>query len=655
MESISREQEELLRKWQGRVELARRYQDKHGNTDGRWTKNVEALAGDFHSRQELGEDAIDVNMIRSAIKTKLPPLWITEPHISVKPTAEFTKEGADNIRRAEVTEAEINYWLRELEVRKQVRKVVIDGECTNNGYLYVGYTTKLKDITIDDKKIENVPTIRYKQPFVRRICPKNVLVPVGYDDLDSAPWIDLVFLKPLEHVKARWPETTEDLAATKSLEEGASSQDTQQYSEYLNSDDCKLVEVHNAWDKETGKVYIFAQDHDRFLEKPKSWPYKLEGFPLLRYSPEDIPDEYYGTPSTTYALPQNKEMNAARTALRRRTNKTKATVWVSDEVGDETIESYRSAEDGTILKAGPGDAPVSQRVYVDPGLPLDVAGITYAGLIEKDFLTVEGVSAEQRGSGDPNVSSATASANIEKNVQIRGSDLGDRVRDLYIGTARKLVMILRQFPDEQRSRRIAGPVAGQMTTLTYTLADLEGEFDFEMDFSAMLSDNPATRATQAILNYNLLRADPLVNPEQLLLDIFRSQNKRAPESYLIFLRQPQEELEMMSQGLPVEAHERDDHEAHLQAHDQQMNGLDQATEKLPPQSPQSEKVRLTTLLMVAHVQDHVRQLQRLQGSRKTPGSPVAENMLRNQVRATSGGETQAELGGQPMTPADTVQ
>ena len=64
--------DELLERWQGRIELAQRYQDQHGNTQSRWNTNVKAMGGDFNSPAELGAESIDVNMVHSTVKLRGP-------------------------------------------------------------------------------------------------------------------------------------------------------------------------------------------------------------------------------------------------------------------------------------------------------------------------------------------------------------------------------------------------------------------------------------------------------------------------------------------------------------------------------------------------------------------------------------------------------
>jgi hypothetical protein len=652
------DEEEAVRLWHGRIHLARRYQDEHGNTGNRWEDNVKAMAGDFNSLNELGEEAIDVNMVRQTIKTTLTPLWITRPHVTVSARKERGENGEDLILRARKTEVEINYWLNELDVRSHVRDVVLDGEATNHGYLYLGYTRDKQEIEADGVVIENDPLVRHRQPFVRRHPPRHIFVPPGYRNLNECPWIDIMFLKPIRHVRKQFgEERTKDLQPSLKFEHLGIENDPATFTDYLKEEDTHLVEVHNVWDKESKKVYVLAKDHERYLEEPKSWPVELEGFPVAHYSPEDVPDEFYGTPPLTFAMPQQKELNATRTAMRKNRNRAKGVRWVDQEAAREAREAYRNAEDGDMIPIDTGDTGrVGDKMQLDNGIPLDSSDLAYQQIIKDDYRIQSGQSQEQLGSGDPNVDSATASANIQRNAQVRASDKGDRVRKLYLDTSRGLWMILRQFPNFTVTRKVVGAKLDQFRSVTITKEDLIGEFDFDLDFGAMLSDDPLGRQQQSLVNYNMFRADPLINPERLILDVFDSQNKQDPQAYLLNLRQPQQEIQMMLQGLPVESHERDDHERHIAEHDAQGDQLEAAVQRVDPNGPEGQKLRTALILLQTHINDHAAKLQRIQGAQQKPaGSPVAENLLRNQVRVAGGGETNAEVIGQPLRPEDSVQ
>lgn len=640
-----------LRMWNGRVELARRYQDQHGNISEasggrRWDNNRRALAGDFNSLAELGPEAIDVNLVRPTLKLSLSPLTLTDPHISVNPRVEKFKD-ANNIIRAEKTEVELNYWMRELQVKKQVRKVTIDGELSNAGYLYMGITEKKGDaFDSGGTRRENNPNVKHKLPFVQRISPKRVLVPVGYWDLEECPWVDIMFLQPLRHVQAKYGEERTKDIPTLSVSEigGSASRMSSDFTSYLETHDSHLVEIHNIWDKESKKVYVMVKDHKQFLEDPKAWPVDVEGFPLIHYRPEEIADDYYGTPPMTYAMPQQKELNAARTKLRKRFNRSKNTVFVGAGLPAEARESYKAGEDGELIPVET-DTPLNQVVFVEPGLPPDSQALVYAQAVQQDYLTQTGHSNEQRGGGDPNIDSATASANVQRNVEIRNSARGEVVREVYVTLARKLWMLLQKNFGADRVRMVAGPLQEQFRAITITKDDLHGEFDFNMDMSAAANDIPSTRQAKAALNYKMLRNDPLINPQWLIFEWLKSQNVLNPQQAILSLRSPEEEMQLFMQGLPVEAHERDNHQEHMAAHAQQMDPLAEAIEN-PQSEEQQLKAQFTMALAVAHAQDHARKLQAIVGTESKPqGNPVDTNSARADVAAQSGNETEAELGG----------
>ena len=619
------------------------------------------MAGDFNSVEELGPEAIDVNLVRSNAKIVLAPLTLAEPHIAIKPTKAETNRGGDNIYASEVTEIELNYWFRELGIKRVAQKCAMDCWSTNHGYAYIGHVEDKEDgyDSTEGVRTENQPQIRHKQPFVIRMSPKDVLVPPGFWDLEEAPWVALVFRQPLRHVVQKFEISDEDVKKIPTVDAYSVSDEgvgaDRSFGEYLKSDDARMVRVINIWDKETRKVYVMAQDADTFLEPPKDWPWKVEGFPLAHIRFEDIADEYHGTPTQSFAMPQQKELNAARTSMRKRFNRSKADRFVTDEVDQTTVDNINAAEDGSTHRIPtPSGMRVSDMMHTDPGLPFDTVSLAYGQQVQADLIGIMGVSNEQRGSGDPNVDSATASANIARSVQVREGERGDAVRSFYLTIAKKLWMVLKQFPDVSRSRMIAGERPGQFVPVSYSLKDLHGEFEFDMDFSAMMQDIPATRATRAMLMYKMFRADPLINPDRLIFEVLKTQNVMKPEAWMLHLRSPEEELQLMMQNMPVEAHERDNHEQHIKAHEQQSVKLTQIVSEagkrgIGPDNPQVETLRAAQVLMTAHFQDHVAKLMRLQGAQKPPGSAGADpNGARADMKQAAGAETSAELNGQPL-------
>ena len=651
---------ELHDMWQGRLELACRFQEKFGDTEDRWTRNVNAMAGDYNSTAELGEEAIDVHSVRANVKNTLPPLYITEPHITVKPTVK-TFKGADNVMRAEKTEAEINYWLRHLKVRMQVKKALHDGEATNLGYIYIGYVKEDTDAHFDWD-----PLVKPGSPIIKRLSPRNVKLPPGYEEPEQCPWISLEFRRPKSAVIEKFglSDDQAERLPTEDYDEEMKGAVADQFKPYFDTDDAKLVRVNNIWDKESGKVLVVVPKFDEFLETPKDWPFDVGGFPIERYSPEYVPDEMFATPPISFIMAQAKELNAARTAMSVRHNRSKSTIFTQG-VNEDARSRFADGRDGEMIDVGDGDdgAPIQSKFYTDPGLPLDEAGLAYESRI-KDDMQEQSVGSGRRGNAQEGVS-ATAEANVEKGIQIRESDRADNVKMLYIGIATKLWKVLQQFPNKKRTRLIAGPIAGEFTDIEITREDMHGEFEFTMDLGAAVADNPQVRETRATIRYNLLRADPRVDPDKLIQDLLSAHQVNRPADYLLTLREPNEEHNLMMQGLPVEAHERDDHEAHIQEHSVQMQMLDDALIQLADQgnpeqpgttmrnSAMGRKLSMFQMLMFSHFQSHMKLFQEITGQQ--PGKPVSENMLRNDMRTGAGSETGAEMLGQPLTTDQVIR
>lgn len=648
--------EDELIVWKARILVALDYQKKLGNQptasgtrEGRWDVNIKALDGDFNSRTELGEEAIDVNVTHSTVQTLLSPFWVADPYITVAPTREKFEDASgqyDNIVRARTTEYEINYWLRELQLRQVGKKSIIDAFATNCGYAYLGYIADKADVQdADGDSIEPNPLVRFKQPFIKRIPPKDVLMPPGFYDIEDCPWIAIRWRKPCSYVKERYKmeempadEKYDDIDLDKM--EGVA----QKVYDYLKSDDAGYCSIYQVWDKTEGKLCTIHLNCEYVLEVT-DWPFDIEGFPVEKLRLTFTPDQGYGTPSMSMWMPQQKEANAARTATRIRENRTKSVVFMDADLPSEVEEAYKKAQDGGIVKVPTDGGDIRTRILIDPGLPPAMSAYQYGSVSIQDLYQISGLGAQQRGSGDPNIGSATASALVDKWAQIRTTDFGDCIRTFYLNIARKLWMILKNFPDQKRDLLVMG-AEGTMQRMTYTLAELKGEFAFTMDVSTMMVEDPITKMRNAAARYNLLRQDPLVNGQRLISDLLDASNIYDQESYFTRLMSPDQELQKFMAGLPVEANELDDQQAHLQAHTQQAAQIHQAVDQMDPNSPDAQKLRVAMILLMGNVNDHHRILAEIEAKTKPQaGAAVQSNTLRQDAQPPAAGETDAEMAG----------
>lgn len=658
--------DEEFRCWKSRVELALRHQQKHGNArtssdskEGRWDENFKAMAGDFGSEKELGKEAIDVNMVHPTFKSLLSPMWTTDPYITVTANREkyVQPDGgiADNIVRARLTEIEMNFLFARLQVRRRVvKRAIHDCFATNSGFAYCGYTKSEADLKDDQGEMtEWDPFVLPRMPFIKRISPRNVIWPTGYE-LEEAPWVGVRFLRNLDDVQDDYEmpdlkadvyeEAEEDVQQDGSLSEEAK--------EYATSDQAGYVFLTQIWDKRTKKLITITDNATEALDVTP-WPFDIGRVPVARIRFNYAPEDQFGMPELSGFLPQQKELNMARTKTRKRENRSKSVVFIDNDLADEAEKQYKEAEDGAVIRVPLNGADIRTKLSIDQGLPPAASAYQYGQVMMNDIYVVSGLGAQQRGSGDPNIRSATASANVEKWAQIRQSDYGDAIRDFYLDICKILWMLLKENPDEKRDMLITGP-DGTLQRLQYSLGELEGDFGFNLDVASLISDDPRSRVNNATARYNMLRQDPLVQGEKLIDDFLKATGVVDTEAYLTSLQTPDAEFQKMQQGLPVQANEKDDHQTHVPTHDAQAQQLETLLTQMQmagqQNDPNYQKIQLTLALMMAHVNDHARleQLIESKQGKPNPGDPVSANAARALAAGKPGAESAAEMNGQPV-------
>ena len=107
----------------------------HLNTQRGATGGHVAGTGFFHDL-----DFVNVNFVYAYIKTVMPAIYFKDPHIFVEARQE------DDIPKASVIEAVINYIWREINLKEEVKRVILDTLIFGLGWLKIGCVFPLYDI-----------------------------------------------------------------------------------------------------------------------------------------------------------------------------------------------------------------------------------------------------------------------------------------------------------------------------------------------------------------------------------------------------------------------------------------------------------------------------------------------------------------------------
>ena len=213
-------------------------------------------------------------------------------------------------------EAVLDYEQRECNYRRQFRKALLYGLLQDYcGWVKVGYSAEFglneeaqggRDGHREGTKGELVEYDEYikdEHPWVKWVDGRNVAFDHSCDEFTDAAWMAVEYERRLQDLVDD-PEVRNDAIAQ--LERG---NDGNQVSKDAP---IKLKEI---WNKRDGKVYVWCERlTDQWLQDPKDWPLKVEGFPLVQLKFHDCDGKSCFQMAPVRPLfPLNQERNRLRT------------------------------------------------------------------------------------------------------------------------------------------------------------------------------------------------------------------------------------------------------------------------------------------------------------------------------------------------------
>lgn len=194
-----------------------------------------------------------------------------------------------------------------------------------------------------------------------------------------------------------------------------------------------MVKVWKIWDLRTMTRIVLAAGHDKFLMENQS--YKYVPFSVLKWY--EILDSFYPCPPVFQWLGPQDEVNETRDAQRahRRRFYRRYTI-IRNTVDPEELKKLESGGDGVYIEVDQGgaiqpiaDAPLSSDVWQH----LDES--------KTDFLTVSGVSGDQRGVAESET--ATQATIIDQHSQLREGSIRAKVQSWLADIARLILLTAR--------------------------------------------------------------------------------------------------------------------------------------------------------------------------------------------------------------------
>ncbi len=502
--------------WMNNIKLGKKFRKDYGGSD-RWKLYSRYYRNDFE------EGSVPLNMIFSMARSIVPRIYFRNPRVTVTPTQPGMWWHAKVLERID------NWIIREINIKKQLKRIVLDAFLFGTGVVKLGFDSEfgfsredwsesggyISDAREEDNLLEYDTNVKPGMPWVKRLSPKLFVVPWGTEDIDDAPWVAHMFVRKLEDVKADpLYKNTKDLKAT--LRYKPTVHDDSEIRTLIDDENAReeYVELWEIHDVKRGRVYVVAADHDKFLRDVPD-DLAIEGLPFEVLVFNSDPDFFWGVADPKIIEPQQIELNHARRmqALHERLAAVRMLAREGNIDHDEIAKLTDMDSDPVpvvFVKGSLGDSVMPFSIHTPQDYSL------YVRELRQDIREQIGFSRNQMGEFDMSSRrTATEAAIVEQAAGIRVDERRDAVADLFEAVIRKINQMIFSFWDSERAANIVGP-DGRTYWVSFTGDQITGEYNYKVDPESSLPVTNETKKREIMEVFSALSPIQGVNIEGLI-------------------------------------------------------------------------------------------------------------------------------------------
>jgi len=552
---------EQVKDWQKKIELSLEWRKPY---EDRWNLTIDYLKGLCFEGLDEDEERVYVNMVRPHINVVIPAVYSRNPDVLVVPRRKDQSMDALVIKRAEIMQNLLRYYLKELDIKTEVKLAILDAVLTGHGWIKTGYQTeflsveeenetiiskflKIVGIKEQEEKYEFTPNeqIISERVWALRTSPFDIIVPMLSRRPQELRWIAERIIQPHEETLSNPDYDCTDLKPSVNANELLASLRGSKYRklEFANSMNYDIL--YECWDGYTGNVYTLCEGHDRELQCKES------GYKMLdsRYHPyvtlrfNEVTDEFYCQGDIEPAAPQLEELNEVRTKLNTHMQRyNRKYVGRVGSLSDKGKADLKAGIDGIYIEAEQvaDDKPLTDAIMpvIDAPIPPEVYAIETR--VKDDIFTILGTSdyASQASGGartatEANIIAMQSRHKVEERIDLVGGFL-ERI-------LRNLAQISQEYMDEEQVGSIVGDDA-IFWVQVFNRREIQGEFDYNVAYGSTTPVNEEADREQFMSAYAIMRDDPYFDQVKLRLELIRKSKFNNPESWM----NPQfiQELEM---------------------------------------------------------------------------------------------------------------
>lgn len=491
---------------------------KRAASQERWPLWRAMYRGDWDSR------TMPVNLYFVLIRTIIPRVYFRNPSVSVSPGG----PGMDNVVFSQVLERTVNKLIRQMGLKKEIKRIVQQAVMFGTGIPKVGFgafnapTPQLgkldQSLTKGGDRVEYRKNVFARRPWFAGIHPGNFVVPAGLDVFDNARWTAERIERPLEDVK------------TDPRFEGAKNLTAGRFSNELRPNDnaatahskVPMVDLYEVRDSKKGNVFVLAagqKDEKKstarattIFNAPDDLQYN--GFPSFPVVFNEDDERFWGIPDSKILEPYQREINEIRTQMMKHRRMAIAKVFAEKgAISEDEMSKMLSEHVAAVVetKGDPRNLMFSQVSHMPPEL------MPMAREIMNDVRESIGFSRNSAGeySAPSGRHTATEATIVRMASEIRVDERRDMIADMLVQAIECIIWILFQFWTSEDVVEMVGP-GGVNIWVRYSGNILkQGTYNVRVDPDSSVPETRALREAKAKEVYNFLKTNPLIDPVKL--------------------------------------------------------------------------------------------------------------------------------------------
>ncbi len=473
--------------WQQRIRNGQRFQQTFAQSND-WARYKE------YYRHRFRPGTLPVNMMFSLLRSMVPQIYFRNPQVVI--TAR--KPGLLPELNARIVQTIDNWLLRELVVKPEMKKMVVDNFFCGIGNGVFGYDSEfgwqsapqqfsLSQFDQKGDRIEFNSSLRAGFPWFLRARPEDIVFPWGCSSIKNAEWFAMRVFRPLADIKADAKYKNNKISdlggmfvQKRSQPEGAATTDpVEQYGLEGDQEWAELWEIH---DGRTGEVRVITMNYNKYLREDTD-DLQIDGLPLETVCFNEDPDYIYGVPDARIVEPQLLELIDIRTqAQKHRRLDIVKMLMKRGVIKDQEISKMTSADVQAVINVDTEGSLADAIQPMNMGISGILQDLGYMGeLVRGDVRESVGFSRNAGGEyqGKSHVS-AEETKQVFRSLNIRLDERRDMMADSLSGIVRRFNQIIFTKWTAERVAQVIGP-DGAKWWLKFSGPQIKDEYDLHVE------------------------------------------------------------------------------------------------------------------------------------------------------------------------------